>query len=90
MTNMSAEAKETRPCVVGFVFEMKYSLLYPQVTKFTTELGYFHDLRRLIIANSVQEAVEILMEYHTDGKPEAIQAELLGSGIARPFFVESK
>lgn len=65
----------------GKVFKLEYSLKYNEATKMATELGYFHDLKALVVAKNVNEAVDILRLWHDDGKPEGIKSTDLGGCI---------
>jgi len=64
--------------MIHHVFQLEYSLKYHKVTKFTTPLGYFHNMKLLISAKNVREAVKTLKLWHRDGRPEAIKATDLG------------
>ena len=63
------------------VYEFRYSLKHHEVTKFTTELGYFHDMYLQVIAPDLAEATEILKAWHTDGTPEGIQFVDMGECV---------
>lgn len=73
---MKEQLLETK--TAGCVYELRYALKYKEVTRHTTSLGYFHDLRMLLLAKSEECAVEVLRCRHNDGTPEAIKVTSLG------------
>ena len=60
------------------VFQFNYSLKYNEVTKHTTELGYFHDMQLMVVAPNVKEALDLLKLWHDDGTPEGVRFSDLG------------
>jgi hypothetical protein len=69
---------------LGSAFKLDYSLKFKEITKHTTELGYFHDLSLVVVAINQQEAVKMLRVWHYDGVPEGIKATPLGKCVKRP------
>jgi len=66
------------PQKLNHVFKFDYSLKYNEVTKHTTSLGYFHDMKLMVFAPSLHEAVNLLKLWHDDGVPEGIRFVDLG------------
>lgn len=73
-----------RSAILGNVFKLEYSLRYNEVTRYTTPLGYFHNMQLLVVASGVQEAINTLKLWHDDGTPEAIQITDLGRCVKHP------
>ena len=83
-TKPNTNANQKESVLLGNVFKLEYSLKYHKVTKYTTPLGYFHDMQLLVVAPDMKEAIKTLKLWHDDGEPEAIKATDLGRCVKWP------
>ncbi len=84
LTKPNTNANQKESALLGNVFKLEYSLKYHEVTKYTTPLGYFHDMQLLVVAPDMKEATKTLKLWHDDGEPEAIKATDLGRCVKWP------
>ena len=83
-TKRKMHAKLLLSALCGNVFDLRYSLKCHKITEFTTTLGYFHDMKLLVIAENENEAVRTLNLFHDNGTPEAVKVINLGKCVKWP------
>jgi hypothetical protein len=81
---MSVDVEWRQNALIGQLFQFDYSLKFKEITKHTTKLGYFHDLKLSVVAKNLNDAVEMLKLWHDDGVPEGIRVTELGQCVKRP------
>lgn len=63
------------------VFQLEYSVKIAPPTKHSTALGYFHGLKRLVVAPNLEAAVALLKRLHSGETVEGIKETDMGNCI---------